>query len=274
VGASYTWRGGLEVPGGAVAVTLWPQAKDPSKDGFKQLAPNGSGIRQKLVDSDGNEVARSDLGKGYDTGAGLLRIDERILGHMDRTGLAAMNGLHPVESVPIESARKIYRVRPDKDSPGAAENLELFWNGLLANGLAYVTELTMRSGSRDKLLALYATEDDFFAAELPYHAELRLDAPAFTLERNEKQASVFAQFVELMEIETPAFDHEAIESQWSRRRDDAITAAMSDQPLPEVEEPKPTPQTPDLMAALEASIASAKKAAPAKKATPRKKVTR
>jgi hypothetical protein len=124
-----------------------------------------------------------------------------------------------------------------------------------ASGLAYVSQVSL-GGGHDAILVLFADDDDFKGALLPFVHEL-YDVPEFEFAEDEKAAALFNQVVEVQH-EPQLFEHAAFESEYATRRQAAIDAVIAGETIEVREEPEVTEETPDLMAALTAALAAGK----------------
>ena len=258
--ATTSWSGGLELAGFPINVKLYATVASASADSFRMLAPeSGVPVKQQLIDpSTGEVVERSDTLKGVEVSKDkYVALDKAAVDAIalrERTQIAAPRSFCPLGTVPLGLATKRFAVRPNDKVPGAEVPVGILWNGLLASGLAYVTELTMRSGSRDTILILHADEEGLWASSLPYITEVK-PLPEFRFERDEKAANLFAQFVQTS-YATEDFDHHAFESQYTARREAAIAAALKGEPVEVAQEATPAKDAPDLMALMEAQVAA------------------
>lgn len=264
---SASWSGGLEFAGFPINVKLYPLAGSAKNESFRQLDPkHGQPVKQQLVDVKGKVVPRDKIVKGHQTapdafvqlsGAALDNIALR-----ERTKIMQPKQFSPRASVPLQLGKQTYAVVPDKKVAGSEGPVNIIWNGLRDNDLVYASELTMRAGSRDSIVVFYADEHGLWATTLPFVTELK-DVPTHEFKVDAKQAAVFAQFVS-MTYEVGEFDHASYVSEYKVRRDAAIEAALSGDPVPQPTADVEPADAPDLMAALEAAVSSQK--APKKKA--------
>jgi non-homologous end joining protein Ku len=283
-----TWKGALEVAGFPVNVELHNRIKSKSGESFKTLGTDDKPIRMVMVESGEFEklekdphtkvstIGRNDTRKGVPHGDGFTPLPkeavETIQG-VERSKMLEPASFAPVDSLPLELADKAFAVVPDSKVPGSEKSVNLIWNGLRARGLAYLATVTLRSGSPDTILAVYATDEGLFAVGLPFEGELN-ENPSFEYAEDAKAAEMFGQFVDTAYDVAP-FDHTAFTSTYRERRRDAIEAVLEGKEI-EVPDEAPASEGPDLAAVLEQAVEAKKpkaKAKPkAKKAASRKKV--
>lgn len=266
---AYTaWRGAIELNGFPVNVQLYGRVKDRSGSSFRQLDPKKQQpVSQLLVDVNGHKVARDKLLKGVPNGEGFKALSEaqaKAISEAERSVVLTIDTFAPLSTIDLSFSLSTYAVRGDVKSPGSEKSVNTLWNGLHETGLAYVSTITMRSGSRDAIIVFYATDTDLLAATLPFVQELQ-DVPAFTPQVNSTQADLFRLVVG---DDVAPFEQEKFTSTYLTRRQAAIDAALSgDETAPAVEA-KDEPDVPsDLEAALLASVAVKRaKSKPTKKA--------
>src|SRR4051794_32148889 len=156
-----SWRGALEFAGFPVNVALYSLTA-PSKGGsFRQMSPEGNPIQQQLIDSvTGEVVDRASLKKGHAVAKDefVLMSNEalEIIDSGTKTTVAAPTAFAPVGTVPWHLATEVFRLQPDKDSPGSGNAVNILWNGL-RTGLAYLSQISLR-GSTDNILAIKADD--------------------------------------------------------------------------------------------------------------------
>lgn len=228
--ASAYWKGALELGGYPINVGLYPRVKSRSGESFKTLAPNGEPVKQLLVDSDGEVVERANTQKGVEVGPDQYKpippTALEALAALERTEVAAMKGLVSKDSIPFEFTVQSYTVAPDKKVPGAKLAADQLWNGLRGGDLAYITQITMRAGQRDAILAVYATDEGLRGVTLPFLAELHEVVEAEAPEVDEAAQAQFAG------ADVPAFDHATFDSRWRETRATAIELALDGKDLP------------------------------------------
>lgn len=259
--ARKSWSGAITFAGFPIHVATYKLAASSPKS-FKQLAPtDGLPIRQALMDTSGTEVDRASCGRGYEVQKGKIvplspEAIEMIQG-AERTDVLDPECFAPANSVPLDRSSGHYRVVPDEKIPGSDGPFKILWNGLRATERALVTKWVPRSGAKDELVAFVATDEGIEAHTIPFAADLRTDAPTWTPEVDDQAAEVFEQVVDA-NYDTTDFDHEAFESDYQARRDEAIAAALDGKVVVAPEKAKATAAVPDLMAAMQASLGAKK----------------
>ena len=249
-----SWRGAAEFAGFPVNIALYPRVATRSGESFRMLAPsNHQPVTQAWLDTDGEIVERADTLRGIEVGKNEFVVlpDEALeqIQSAERTTVLEADAFAPVSTVPLEFASAIYEVLPDDKVAGADRSANVLWNGLWAAGLAYMTKITMRAGSSDQVLAIYATDQGLFAATLPFINDIREPRGEWTVD--EKQGALFAQVVEA-NYEVAELDLAAFASEYRERRAQAVETVLAGGTVEVKAAPAPAAAVPDLMAALEA----------------------
>ena len=266
--ATVSWKGAvtLETPGGAfpIHVRLYSRLKSRSGESFRTLAPNGQPISVRSFDTEGNEVDNDETSKGVERTKGefiALQQDQLdLIASLQKSTIVDASAFCPLDSIDLTLNSQSYVVLPDKDVAGSEDPVEKLWNGLRATEMAYVTQLAMRAGSRDSIIALFAKDDGLYAVAIPFAEETWNVEPA-QFKKDTKAGNVFAQFIEQQYADRIGpFDQAEFKSQWRERREQAIEAALGNAPMPEVPETPAAPDTPDLLAALEGAVKAKPKA--------------
>jgi Ku protein len=255
--ATTAWRGAIEFSGFPINVALYGRVKSRSGDSFKTLDPvHKQPVKQQYVDINDEVVDRSETLKGVEVEKGvwtpLTPEAVEMIAEGERSEVLEPDSFSPLSTIDLGLALQTYEVLPDAKVAGSDKSVNTLWNGLRATGLAYVSRLTMRSGSRDAIVVFYATDHDLRAATLPFAAELN-DVPSFTFEADEKQADLFRLVVG---DDIQPFDLAAFQSEYRTRRQAAIDAALSGKKIAKPKAKKQAEPANDLMAALEAKVAA------------------
>jgi non-homologous end joining protein Ku len=281
--ARTSWKGAIELSGFPVQIALYNRTKSVRNESFTGLAADGKPVQQFLKDSSGVEITdKTTLRKGIKTGADtytpLTEAAIEQIAEGGRSTVVAPLAMVPLAELPLELALGSFSVMPDGDVAGSAQAVSIVWNGLKANDLAYVGQITMRGGSPDSIIAIYADDAGLWAVTLPFEPDLN-DVPTFDCQPDEAQAAMFTRVLEASYSELPSgWDHQAYESEYKIRRAAAIDAVLAGKPVSATVS-APASTTPDLMAVLAAAVDDAQKAGARlpgaktrKPSTPRKKV--
>ena len=249
-----SWKGALSFSGFPVNVALHTRTKSRSSDSFKTLAPNGQPIKQQLIDTDGNVVARDQTSKGFERSKGdyVALSDEQVerIESGQRSKVVDPVGFVPVDTIPLALAIGSYVVAPDEKQPGSEKSVNTLWAGLRKTGTAYVTTIKLRQ--RDSILAVWAENDGLYAATLPFASEIA-QVPKPEPVENETEAAMVATIINGMGI--APFDHGAFASEYTTKRAQVIDEVLTGAPAPEATPTADTTATVDLMAALTAAQA-------------------
>lgn len=256
-----SWRGAVEFGGFPINVVLYNRKKSRSAESFKTIGPDGLPVRSVYLDGDGNEVDRATTKRGVPTGRDTYFVlpDEALEAIKEGSKSVSIEPKQwcPKESIPFELAETTYFVTPDLKVPGAEKPVGILWNGLRASGLAYASDVTIRAGSRDSILVLWADDDGLYATSLPYTEELHA-APDYEFEVDDEAAEVFTQFVKAKYEVNDGFDHQLHRSEYRERREAAISAAMNGEQIDVPSAPTPASE-PDLMALMQQTAKDAKR---------------
>jgi len=228
---------------------------------FHQLNANtGHRIQQKRVDSGtGEEVAYDDIVKGYELGRDryvLVSPEELDALDPERTRTIDIEDFVDLEDIdPVYYDHPYYLV-PDK---GAAKAYGLLLNAMRESGKVAVARVVLRS--KEQLVAIRPSGDVLMMETMIFHDEVvptdDLDAlpEADELKVSERELAMAQQLVESLAtaFEPSKYHDEYREKVLELIERKAEGAEIAVQP----EAPAPT-AVPDLMAALEASLAAVK----------------
>src|SRR4051794_29907765 len=262
--ARAAWSGAISFAGFPVNVRLYNRVKSRAAESFKTLAPTDKApVTQQLIDTAGAVVERADCLKGVELSKGQFKelppAAVEMIGSAERSVEVEPEQFAPLASVPLELSLKGYKVTPDEKVPGADRPTGIIWNGLRATGRAYITQITMRAGSRDCILAIWADEHGLYANELPYKAELN-DVPGWEPVVDEQAAATFEAFIDAQYADKAGdFDHDGYESRYRERRAEAVQAALNGETIEVPEVKQAEAAAPDLMTLMQASVGEAKK---------------
>jgi DNA end-binding protein Ku len=267
------WRGAIEVSGFPVNVALYARVRRQRNESFRTIAPSGQPmVSNDPIDSGTGQPYNKELSrKGYEVAKGQFVVmpPEAIekINEGTKTVLAQPAQLVPLETVDLSLAIERYAVRADDKVAGAAQSVQVLWNGLRRSGLAYVSHVAFSNGGVDAVLVLWATDSDLKAALLPFPEEM-YEVPAAEFVENDVAGELFERAVGSMYADRmmEAFDHAAFHSEYKARRAEAIQKVIDGEQIEVVSTPEPVPAQPDLMAVLAAAVATEqKKDRPAKK---------
>lgn len=162
----------------------------------------------------------------------------------------------PVSTLNLALATGAYVIEPD--GPGVEQSLAVLWTTLKKTDKAIVTRWTPRGGSKDHILALYAGDTGVMGATLPFPHQ-RNSVPATDLTKTTVAPAQAAMFEQALTSLYPNrnFDPANFTSEAAARHADAIAKAIDGNAVPTAAAAPAAPSMPDLMAALEASLAAA-----------------
>jgi non-homologous end joining protein Ku len=258
------WRGALEFAGFNVNVALHSRVRKTRNESFKTVDIDGNVLEHKsqYVDAEGNE---STTYKGVHVDgpksgpkAKYAPLEQDVVDQITasmRTKVAKADAFVPVEEIDFALAIDRFVVRPDDNVPGAEQAVGILWNGLRARKAAWVSQVAI--SSQDALLVLYATETDFRGVLLPFEHEL-YPVPEPEFEVDTKAQALAGKVIDKMHGGVTEFDHEHYVSEYQVRKAQLLAQAVAGV-VPQEDEPEfdDKPETPDLMAMLEASLEQA-----------------
>jgi DNA end-binding protein Ku len=269
------WSGAISFGLVNVPVKVY-SAVSPKTVRFHQLnEKTGNRIQQKRVDSGtGEEVAYEDLVKGFE-----LTKDRYVLISPEELSSIAPEKSRTIDIedfVEIEEIDPVYYdhpywLPPDK---GAAKAYALLVQAMKESGKVAIAKVVLRN--KEHLVALRPSGDGLMMETMVFHDEV---VPADDIDEldasREQQASdrEVAMAMQLIDSLTSEFEPERYRDEYREKVLDLVERKAEGQEIAiQPEAPQPA-KVPDLMAALEASLAAVapKEEAPAKKKAPAKK---
>jgi DNA end-binding protein Ku len=274
------WSGAISFGLVNVPVKVY-SAVSPKTVRFHQLnEKTGNRIRQLRVDAGtGEEVAYEDLVKGFE-----LTKDRYVLISPDELASIAPEKSRTIDIedfVEIEEIDPVYYDHPYWLAPdkGAAKAYALLVQAMKESGKVAIAKVVLRN--KEHLVALRPSGDGLMMETMVFHDEV---IPADDIDEldasREQQASEreVAMAMQLIESLTSEFEPERYRDEYREKVLDLVERKAEGQEIAiQPEAPQPA-KVPDLMAALEASLAAVapkdepapKKKAPAKKASKKK----
>jgi DNA end-binding protein Ku len=241
---------------------------------FHQIdAESGGRVRQKRVGPDGEEIAYEQIVKGYEIGPDrYVTISPEELEALEPQKTRTID----IEDfVDLEQIDPIYYDHPYYLAPdtGAAKAYRLLVDAMEDSGKVAVARVVLRS--KEHLVAIrprdgaLAMETMLFADEvIPAESLEELAAADGDVKTSDRELAMANQLIDSL---ASNFEPEKYRDEYRERVLDLIERKAQGETIV-IEEPEAEPEkVPDLMAALEASIASAKKPAPKKKSGSAKK---
>ena len=276
--ARSAWSGALEFAGFPIAVKAYPRVKSAS-GGFKSLCPcHDLPIEAPwLCRETGDKIARTDVHKGVEIAKGkVVKLTDAALAMIaavERTELATVTKFVPRHTVALELSQSVYALAPNDKVPGAAKPCELFYRVLDDSDLcAIVEDWCPRSGSHPATAVLHATDGMLMLSALPYATDLNEPLPIAQGLVQDAEVAMAQQIAE--SLTEDEFDLSAYTDDLSARRAEAVEKVLNGEVIEISDAPAPAAAVPDLMAAMQNHLATAKpaKAAPKKKAPAKKAV--
>jgi DNA end-binding protein Ku len=241
---------------------------------FHQIdAESGGRVRQKRVGPDGEEIAYEQIVKGYEIGPDrYVTISPEELEALEPQKTRTID----IEDfVDLEQIDPIYYDHPYYLAPdtGAAKAYKLLVDAMEDSGKVAVARVVLRS--KEHLVAIrprdgaLAMETMLFADEvIPAESLEELAAADGDVQTSDRELAMANQLIDSLASD---FEPERYRDEYRERVLDLIERKAQGETIV-IEEPTAEPEkVPDLMAALEASIAGAKKPAKKKSAPAKKK---
>ena len=240
---------------------------------FHQIdAESGSRVRQKRVGGDGEEVPYEQIVKGYEIGPDrYVTISPEELESLEpqKTRTIDIEDFVDQEGIDPMFYDHPYYLAPDT---GAAKAYRLLVDAMEQSGKVAIARVVLRS--KEHLVAIrpregvLAMETMLFADEVVAPESLDELAADGEVKTSDRELAMAKQLIESL---TSEFEPEKYRDEYRDRVLDLIERKAQGETVvieAPAEEPK---KVPDLMAALEASIAASKGPAPKKKRAPAKK---
>lgn len=273
------WAGSVLFAGFPISFRAYKRVRDRrSEAGFKMLDPKfHAPVKQAWLDQEGTLIQRADTVKGVEANGGFHVLPNEALELIEAQGRSTsieIKEFSPRETVDFSLALTSFVLTPDEKVAGSEGPVNILWNGLRATGRVAVIEGWAQKGnSKPSTLVIDATENGLIGYVEPFRAEVN-PVPTWTPTPDEKQASVFSAFAE-QNYTIADFSLDDFTDTKNERHAAAIAMAISGEASVPEELTAPAPAVPDLMAALEASLAAnagANVGTKPKKAVPKKKV--
>ena len=269
------WSGAISFGLVNVPVKVY-SAVSPKTVRFHQLnEKTGNRIQQKRVDSGtGEEVAYEDLVKGFE-----LTKDRYVLISPEELSSIAPEKSRTIDIedfVEIDEIDPVYYDHPYWLAPdkGAAKAYALLVQAMKESGKVAIAKVVLRN--KEHLVALRPSGDGLMMETMVFHDEV---IPADDIDEldasREQQASEreVAMAMQLIDSLTSEFEPERYRDEYREKVLDLVERKAEGQEIAiQPEAPQPA-KVPDLMAALEASLAAVadEKPAPKKRAPAKKK---
>jgi non-homologous end joining protein Ku len=259
--ARATWSGAITFAGFPFPIKAYNLTSSSKNESFKTLCPcHEEPIKQvNTCAADGTVVSGTER-KGVERAKGVYQaLDQATLDQVQNHGKSValdVERVVPIDTLPLSLSTGAYRLIPDTT---AEKPVAIMWNVLRDAKRALITRWTPRAGSRDAILAIYAGPDCLQANTLPFAHEMSA-APQTSAGSMMVAPAEVAMFEQALTTLYPNGDYVAQDfaSDYATRRKAAIDAALAGTPMPAAATPA-APAVPDLMAALSASLAAAKK---------------
>jgi DNA end-binding protein Ku len=273
------WKGALSF--GLVSIPVKLYSATQSNDvAFHQVhEKDGGRIRYKRVcEVDGEEVRYEDIAKGYElpTGETVVLTDDDF----DALPLPTTRAVDVVQFVPAEQVDPIYFNKSYYLEPDAhgLKPYVLLRDALDNSDRVAVVKVALRN--RESLATIRVREGVLVLETMLWPDEIREADFSFLDEDVEVRSQELQMAESLIETMTDDFDPAQFSDQYREALEEVISAKVEGRDVVAPKEPKAKGEVVDLMAALKASVESARKgerpsaavaAAPSKRKTAAKK---
>ena len=255
------WKGALSF--GLVSIPVKMYSATQSNDvAFHQVhAEDGGRIRYKRVcEVDGEEVRYEDIAKGYELPSGetvILTDDD-----FDALPLPTVRAVDVVQFVPAEQVDPIYFNKSYYLEPDAhgLKPYVLLREALEESDRVAVVKVALRQ--RESLATLRVRDGVIVLETMLWPDEIRPAEFSFLDEDIDVRPQELQMAQSLIETMSDDFDPMQFTDQYREALEDVITAKIEGREVVAPTEPKAKGEVVDLMAALKASVESARKGQP------------
>ncbi|MFL6239580.1 MAG: Ku protein [Actinomycetes bacterium] len=255
------WKGALSF--GLVSIPVKMYSATQSNDvAFHQVHENDGGrIRYKRVcELDGEEVRYEDIAKGYELPSGetVILTDEDF----DSLPLPTTRAVDVVQFVPAEQVDPIYFNKSYYLEPDAhgLKPYVLLRDALEESDRVAVVKVALRQ--RESLATLRVRDGILVLETMLWPDEIRPAEFSFLDENVDVRPQELQMAQSLIETMSDDFDPSQFNDQYRDALEEVITAKIEGRDVVAPQEPKGKGEVVDLMAALQASVESARKGQP------------
>ncbi len=256
------WKGAISFGLVTIPVKLYSATEEKDVSFHQVRRSDGSRVKYKRVAADdGKEVAFGDIAKGYELPSGetVVLTDEDF----KELPLTTSRAIDVLQFVPLEQVdpiyfAKSYYLEPDKTG---VKPYVLLRDALEQSGQVALVKVALRN--RESLATLRVREGVFVLETMLWPDEVRRPEFAFLDEEVEVRPQELAMAGSLIETLSGEFDPSAYKDSYREALQAVIEAKVAGREVVQPSQTQPTAGTVvDLMAALRASVAAAKKGRP------------
>jgi DNA end-binding protein Ku len=273
------WKGSVSFGLVSIGVKLYSATEERDISFHQVRRDDGARIRYKRVaESDGEEVAYSDIAKGYQLPSGeIVVLTDEDFKDLPLPSARVVDVLQFVPSEQIDPIyyAKSYYLEPEKT---AVKPYVLLREALEDSEMVALVKVAIRN--REQLATLRVREGVIVLETMIWPDEVREADFGFLDDDIELRPQEQQMARSLVESMSGDFEPELYTDNYREALQAVIEAKIEGREIVEAEEPQPTAgNVVDLMSALRASVDAAKKgrgevaAPPAKKSAPAKKAT-
>ena len=253
------WNGTLSFGLVAVPVRLVSATRDRDVHFHQVDVETGERIQvRRVCDSDGQEVAWEDVGRGYDLDDKLVTLTSEDLeaAAPERTHTIEIEEFVDLDAIDPAQFDHPYFLVPASDSEGTTRAYRLLRDAMARTNQVAIGRMVLRSN--EYLVAVRQRDELLSLTTMLFADELRSTTEVGTIPTGpvgEPKRGEIAQAVELLEAMTTGYAPDDYEDEYRARMLELVESKRrtpGGRP-PAVEEPAREP-VPDLMAALKASL--------------------
>ncbi len=264
------WKGAVSFGLVTIPIKLYSATEEHDVPLHQVHVKDGSRIRyRRICEAEGEEVPYSEIARGYELPDGdTVVLTGEELGQLP---IASSRTIDVLRFVPAEQIDPVYFSKSyylSADGPGKKPYV-LLRQALADAGTYALVKVALRQ--RESLAVLRSVDDVLVLQTMLWPDEIRDAsslAPEEDIELRQQELTMAASYIETL---TGDFDPEEYTDEYAGALRELVEAKVAGREVTEAPEPAGRGgEVIDLMAALEASVAEAKKsrgAAPAKKAT-------
>ena len=265
------WKGAISFGLITIPVKLYG-ATEEQDISFNQVHPlDGGRIKYKRVcEKCGEEVPFAEIAKGYTAADGRVAILEKS--DFDDLPLASNKAVEVVQFVQAEAVDPTYFAKTyvlEADGPGGKPYV-LLRDAMASTGRAAVVKVSLRQ--RETVALIRAKDNVLLMHTMLWPDEIRdvsFAEPPSDVKASKAEVTMAKSFIKELEAE---FDPSQFTDSYREALEKVVEAKLSGVPLVEAEDEEgETAQVVDLVAALKASVAAAKKKREAATEASRKK---
>lgn len=251
------WKGAISFGLVSIPVKLYSATEERGVSFHQVHREDGGRVKYRRVCTVcGEEVAYSDIAKGYELPSGevVVLTDEDFAD----LPISSSRAVDVLKFVPLEEVDPIYFAKSyylEPDGQGAKPYV-LLRNALEQSGQVAVVKIALRQ--REQLATLRVRDGVFVLETMLWPDEIRTPDFGFLDEDIEVRSQELAMATSLIEQMSGEFETDEYADEYREALQAVIEAKVEGREVVQPEEPEETAQVVDLMSALRASVEAAK----------------